>query len=249
MTHIYNYKFQSKDPRDYIYKLQPQTNPLPNNYYLVKTMLVCPILNQLNLGSCVSHATYVMLYIMSGGVITPSRLQLYLCTREMDGSSLSQDTGATVRGAMKAILNYSACTESIWPYVVSNFSQLSPRSAFTNTYNIQNFVYTAVIQDVSHITQVLSNNTPIILGINVYSSFESESANKTGIIPMPNIKKEKLLGGHCIVLIGYDTPKKLFAFQNSWGPSWGNNGYGYLPFNYVINKSLASDLTIISFKF
>ena len=234
MSQIYNYKFQLKDNRDYLYKLQIQNLPLPDNHYLVKNIIFCPILNQLNLGSCVSHATYVMLYIMSGGVITPSRLQLYLCTREMDGSSLSQDTGATIRGAMKAILNYSVCTETIWPYIVSNYSQLSPRLAFTNTYNIKNFVYTAVIQDIPHITQILYNNIPIILGINVYSSFESIIAKKTGIIPMPNTKTEQLLGGHCIVLIGYDNIKKLFAFQNSWGTTWGNNGYGYLPLHKSI---------------
>lgn len=247
MSRVYNHKFQPKDSRDFIYKLKPLATPLPESYYLVKSMIQCPILDQLNIGSCVSQATYVILYIMSKGVITPSRLQLYLCNREIDGSSLSQDTGATIRGAMKAIAKYSACNETIWPYKTLNFDNLPPRTAFTNTYNIMNFVYTAVPQDITSITNALASGLPIILGIRVYTSFESSSASTTGIIPMPNVKKEKLLGGHAITIIGYDTTKKLFSFQNSWGTKWGNNGYGYLPFDYVISKSLASDLTTISF--
>ena len=187
MSRVYNYNFQKKDSRDYIYQIKK--TPIPDSYYLVKSMIQCPILDQLNLGSCVSHATYVILYIMSKGVITPSRLQLYLCSREIDRSSLSKDTGATVRGAMKALSKYSACTETIWPYVVSNFDNLSPREAFTNTYNIKNFVYTAVTQDVAHICEVLSNGAPIILGIRVYTSFQSANVNKTGLIPIPNTAK------------------------------------------------------------
>lgn len=249
MTHIYNYTFQKKDTRDYIYKLQLLSGSLAISHYIVQTYITCPILDQLSLGSCVANATYVMLYIMSKGKFKLSRLQLYLCTREIDGSNISQDTGATVRGAMKAINSYSICDETIWPYIISNYDQLSPRAAFTNTYNITKFVYTAVIQDIKNITQVLSKNIPIILGIQVYSSFESTSINKTGLIPMPNTKTEQYLGGHCIVLVGYDISKQLFAFQNSWGTSWGNNGYGYLPFNYVINKTLAADLTIVSFNY
>lgn len=247
MSQVYNHKFQEKDSRDFVYKLQPLTSPMPESLYLVKTMIQCPILNQLQLGSCSSNAAYVLLYIMSNGVITPSRLQLYLCTRQIDGSSLSQDTGTTIRGIMKAIARYSVCNETIWPYVISKFAQLAPSSAFTNTYKLKNFVYTAVIQDIVHITQVLTNGSPIILGILVYTSFESASATATGIIPMPNVKTEKLLGGHAITLIGFDTTKKLFAFQNSWGSNWGNAGYGYIPFDYITNSSLAFDLTIISF--
>lgn len=44
--------------------------------------------------------------------------------------------------------------------------------------------------------------------------------------------------GHCVNLIGYKSSpflpsKGYFIFRNSYGPSWGDNGYGYMTFNYV----------------
>jgi len=33
---------------------------------------------------------------------------------------------------------------------------------------------------------------------------------------------------HAVSIEGYD--RNGFFFRNSWGPDWGNNGCGYLPF-------------------
>ncbi|HLG96380.1 MAG TPA: hypothetical protein VKX49_08720 [Bryobacteraceae bacterium] len=43
----------------------------------------------------------------------------------------------------------------------------------------------------------------------------------------------------------YDDAKQLFTFRNSWGSSWGDQGYGYLPYAYVLDPSLASDFWVI----
>ena len=43
--------------------------------------------------------------------------------------------------------------------------------------------------------------------------------------------------GHAILLTGYDSDKKVFMFKNSWGTSWGNEGYGTMSFDYVNNHS------------
>ncbi|WP_372653003.1 C1 family peptidase [Halobacteriovorax sp.] len=43
--------------------------------------------------------------------------------------------------------------------------------------------------------------------------------------------------GHAILLTGYDTEKKIFMFKNSWGKSWGDQGYGTMSFDYVNNYS------------
>ncbi|MEK2690768.1 C1 family peptidase [Bdellovibrio sp. GT3] len=44
-------------------------------------------------------------------------------------------------------------------------------------------------------------------------------------------------GGHAILLVGYDDQRRLFMFKNSWGPKWGNQGYGYVTFDHVDNYS------------
>lgn len=74
---------------------------------------------------------------------------------------------------------------------------------------------------------------PIILGIDVYESFLSVDAANT-VVPMP-AENETLLNGHAIILVGYSTIKQQFLAKNSFGTDWGDQGYCWIPFEYVKN--------------
>ncbi|QLY26750.1 C1 family peptidase [Bdellovibrio sp. KM01] len=39
--------------------------------------------------------------------------------------------------------------------------------------------------------------------------------------------------GHAVLLVGYNTERRAFMFKNSWGPKWGDRGYGYVTFDHV----------------
>jgi C1A family cysteine protease len=69
------------------------------------------------------------------------------------------------------------------------------------------------------------------------------------MIPMPNIKKDALLGGHAVTMVGYNDTTKMFMCANSWGPSWGAGGYFYLPYDYVLSPMFAGDLCVTTFVF
>ena len=58
-------------------------------------------------------------------------------------------------------------------------------------------------------------------------------------MPQPN---EQLLGGHAVSILGYNTVTQRWKVRNSWGPNWGDTGYFYLPFEYITEGQLASDL-------
>jgi len=90
-----------------------------------------------------------------------------------------------------------------------------------------------------------------MFGFTVYSSI-SQAGNSDGKIPYPT-KGEKIEGGHAIVVVGYDDNMKIknniiggsestgaFQIRNSWGADWGQNGYGWLPYEYVL-QGLADD--------
>jgi C1A family cysteine protease len=246
---VYNLKKQKIDSRDYVHTTNNNIE-LNSSHFITDTQRIsCPILDQGNLGSCLAHATYALIYILSNGKINLSRLHLYMTTRAIDGSSLTEDTGGTIRGCMKAISKYNLCNENIWKYSINNFDILPPLQAFTNTYKINNYTYTFVDQNLTSIKKTLASGSPIVIGILVYSSFDNQNALKYGVIPMPNTKKEKQLGGHALLLIGYHDESKTFKFQNSWGTTWGDKGFGYIPYDYVINQNLAFDLCTIQFTF
>jgi C1A family cysteine protease len=58
-------------------------------------------------------------------------------------------------------------------------------------------------------------------------------------------KGEEFLGGHAVLCVGYDDHKHHFIMRNSWGDSWGDKGYFYLPYEYLLDHNLASDFWAI----
>lgn len=47
--------------------------------------------------------------------------------------------------------------------------------------------------------------------------------------------------GHAVLLVGYDRKEGYFKFQNSWGTSWGDSGYFYTSFEFLVDPRLARD--------
>ncbi len=83
-----------------------------------------------------------------------------------------------------------------------------------------------------------------MLGFTVYESFESQTVAESGIVPMPTTG-EKIVGGHCVVAVGYDDTKRAFIIRNSWGTGWGIQGYCYMPYEYLTASNLSSDFWTI----
>ena len=67
---------------------------------------------------------------------------------------------------------------------------------------------------------------------------------------MPNKKKEKLLGGHAVMGIGYDDEKQQVIVRNSWGTGWGLSGnlsgYFAMPYEFISDSNLAWDFWTVS---
>ena len=79
-----------------------------------------------------------------------------------------------------------------------------------------------------------------MFGFSVYESFESQAVADTGTVPMP-APGEALLGGHAVLIVGYNDATHRFRVRNSWGPDWGDGGYFTMPYAYVTDPNLASD--------
>jgi C1A family cysteine protease len=104
--------------------------------------------------------------------------------------------------------------------------------------------YQKVPQVLWSLKTVLANGRPIVFGFTVYSAFESATVAQTGIVPMPS-PSDQVVGGHAVVLVGYDDAADRFRVRNSWGTGWGQQGYFEMPYLYVTSASLASDFWVI----
>ena len=101
------------------------------------------------------------------------------------------------------------------------------------------------VADFNGVIDALASGYPVVVGFTVYSSFESNSVAKTGVMPYPNISTERVLGGHAVLIVGYNKNRNVFIVRNSWGTGWGDGGYFYMPFQVIQNTSMSSDFWII----
>ena len=202
-----------------------------------------PVYDQGPLGSCTANALCAAFTFNAPG-FTGSRLFLYYNERLMI-KTISYDSGAYLHDGITAMKNYGLCSETIWPYIVSKYA-IKPNPACYSAALADRVLTAQNIQPtLSVMKQALSQGYPFVFGFVVYSSFLSNSASKTGIIPMPG-SGESVLGGHAVIAVGYDDARQLFIFRNSWGAGWGDKGYGYIPYAYISNSSLTSDLWYIT---
>lgn len=200
-----------------------------------------PIENQQNIGSCVSNATVGLLEYFEnhafGRFIDASRLFHYKTTRNLMGQK--GDTGAFLRTGMQALATFGVLPEKYMPYDTSKFDIEPTAFQYSFASNYQALEYFRIdtykktpAQTLESIKNCLRNSQPMIFGFTVYSSISQ--ADHTGVIPYPK-PTDKVEGGHAVMCVGFDESAKLLIIRNSWGTEWGDKGYGYLPYDYVLN--------------
>jgi C1A family cysteine protease len=185
-----------------------------------------------------------------------SRLFLYKVTRKL--LNFEGDTGAFLRTTIGAMALFGVPPEQYWPYTddPEKYDEEPPAFCYAFAQNYQALNYFRLDPPgypkdklLTRIKDLLSCNIPSMFGFSVYSSIWDASDGK---IPFPSAR-ESLEGGHAIVAVGYDdkltiknpnpdgpTTKGAFLIRNSWGESWGDRGYGWLPYDYV-TRGLADD--------
>jgi C1A family cysteine protease len=235
------WKTDKIDTRDYKYQVTQKVSP-----NVVDLRKYCsPIENQGSLGSCTGQAIAGAIELLNkrGGKHNDvSRVFIYYYERLILGT-VNYDSGAYIRDGIKATNKYGASLESLWPHDIRKFRQEPITEAKNDALNRKVTRYERV-NDFNGCIDALTNGYPIIMGFRVYDSFMSKNVARTGIMPYPNTKREKLLGGHAVLLVGYDKRKKVFIARNSWGTNWGDKGYFYMPFD-IVKPNMSSDYWII----
>ena len=245
---FYGWRPSPPDQRDRLYNVAPAVlAALPPKVDLSVPSLPAPFepaLNQRSLGSCGPHsqAVDIIFSMLRQGAPSPklpSVLFSYYCTRLLMGT-VGSDSGVDNRSMLKALAQFGWCDDELWPYVIDRFREKPPQVCFEQAARRKAIEYLAVPQTLEQMRGCLASGDPFIFGFSVYESFERASVEATGIVPMPS-PLERLVGGHDVLMVGYDDATQRFKFKNSYGPGWGQNGYGFIPYAFAASPRLAAD--------
>ena len=230
-----------------------------------------PIQNQGSLGSCTAQAGVGLIEYYErkafGNHIDASKLFLYKATRKLLG--WVGDTGAYMRTTMGAMALFGVPPEKYWPYTTRRhpgpagertFDDEPPAFLYAFAQAYQAVLYfrldpagTSPEAVLKKVKAYVAAKLPSFFGFTVYASYQQ--AASTGKIPFP-CQGEGVRGGHGVVAVGYDDAmvienatcglktKGALLFRNSWGTGWGDGGYGWLPYDYVL-KGLARDWWVL----
>lgn len=244
-----------EDARDYtVYDHKPLQSifkaPTLDTKHIIPNSEFTPVKHQGQLGSCTAFAgTALMEYYIkkaTGNNYELSEKFLYWVTRKLLTWE-NKDTGAYLRTTMQALTRFGICEGKFFKYN-EDFKEKPDwvHSALADDYQAETYMRLdkkgmTKTDILTKVKQLIARNYPIMFG---FTTYENTIDNDTGEVSYPS-SRTKPRGGHAVVITGYDDSKVIrdgdgtttigaLKFRNSWGYDWGEYGYGWLPYEYIL---------------
>jgi len=226
-----------------------------------------PVRSQGPQGSCVAWAAgyYIrsyqekleknLNYTSLDNVMSPAFIYNY----HHKGNSKCKNKGMRLSSAAKILKERGIVSWSDLPYD-SEVCSVGPDSSTlekARENRIDNFKRTHI----SNFKTFLASNTPILVGVDVYSNFQScfknsrcmkeytAAGNIFKAVEGDGVKNDKgEKAGHAIVIVGYSDIKKAYKIVNSWGEYWGDRGFlwiSYSVFQKIIKRHHSTGYILI----
>lgn len=239
--HGHGWRPDTPDHRDrYLFQRQLAPKPVPAQFYLDPKYLPA-VRDQGQLGSCTGFGTTGAL--TWGGRhkfkdLDLSPLFAYYQGRVIE-ASVREDSGCEIRDVVKAAANLGVSREKFCPYNIKRFSVKPSQAAYTSARSHQIKIGYYRTDTVADVLQALLNNMPVVGGYSWFSCFDTPEFERNGVMPIPTAG-DKLEGGHCNWVCGFDNERQMLLMQNSYGAGYGANhpmtgerGYIFMPFTYL----------------
>lgn len=178
-----------------------------------------------------------------------SRLHNYWNSKIYEYTPIHDFGSIMLESSLITVKERRICPETIWGYdkeLIDVQPKLSVDLASGGyPYNINYKILSdepnldAYANSVELIKSELYHHHPVVVGIVLFDNWNS---NSNGLIPVPEIGKDKLIGSHTITIVGYNNRKKYFIFQNTLGEIWGSHGFGTIEYEYISNSDFCGDV-------
>ena len=197
--------------------------------------------DQKSLSSCTANAVagayeYLVKKYLSKRAFDVSRLFIYYNARLRAGNEI-EDKGSHIQYAVDSLMKIGACKEETWPYDLKSVNKKPDENSYVVAADFKIETKKFVPIKLEAWKQSLAEGYPIVFGTALFSSFDSCTPNK-GIVSMPSPDEtgRKAHGLHAMLCVGYSDIDKMFIVRNSWGDKWGDKGYCYMPYEYLMSE-------------
>jgi C1A family cysteine protease len=229
------------DVRDRIY-LPPSGRAIPRR---VDLRPHCPpVYNQHSLNSCSANAIAAAIWFdlrRAGAAEAPSPSRLFIYYNErVTERVVHHNVPVSLRDGYRTVARAGVCPEPLWPYRVRQYARRPPRRCYQAARQERVIAYFRLHRDLDAMRACLAEGWPFTLGVSVHESFTSPRVRRTGVIPMPT-SHEPLRGGHAMLAVGFDDRDQHLIVRNSWGTTWGIDGYCRIPYAFILHPSLSWD--------
>jgi hypothetical protein len=182
--HMKGWRPDKPDPRDRHLMVSEAVRLLD----LVDLRPQCPpVVDQGGIGSCTANSSCSAMAFLEHKAKQDtlfSRLFLYAMTRHIEGTPLSEDSGAEIRDVMKALSTYGVPFESEWPYIESKFSTEPPAKAKTDALQHKAVFYYRC-PSLYTLKASLHQGFPVVIGFAVPDNMMTSRCAQTGIVLPP----------------------------------------------------------------
>lgn len=213
--------------------------------------------NTCSVFAATSIAEYLLKEELGGDIDLSESYNYYLAKKKGLSNSFLKQAYESVDGLAGYLAldgyTFGVLKESDWPYEQLNWLQTNNEKCKKNNGIPEVECFTGVPPKKSNPLSkkfktvfipfdkigdyILSEKKPVLVNIWLYKNGINM---KTGQLSMPPKGQEMLMGGHVVVLTGYNAETQEYIFKNSWGSSWGNNGFGTMPKVYLEHHFEAS---------
>ena len=173
-----------------------------------------------------------------GNASDVSRLFIYYNARA-ESDSQEEDDGTSMIDAIEALKKYGACREDLWPNDEDAINEEPSAEAYTHGEHFKIAEAEYVETNLDLWKHTLADGYPIAFCLNTFTSFDN-ATNSRGRVPLPKQSEQEREehGWHAMLCVGYLEKDQLFIVRNSWGTAWGDRGYCFKPYKYVIHSEL-----------
>ena len=232
------------DIRDWPY--QPTLSSLPPQ--VVSIGEVPSILDQGQEGACTGFGLAAVInYQLAKRRVKRqvSPRMLYEMARKYDEWPGENYEGSSARGAMIGWTRHGVCAESLWckdlagagnltPQIAKE-AQLTPGGAFYRVLHTQVRDVHAAVFELGAVYMTIMVHSgwaepgPTTVEVRLPKSRNGNGRQVSGKVKIPVIKRvDHATDGHAVAIVGYTADG--FIIQNSWGKTWGYQGFALLPY-------------------